>query len=178
MEWAGCCSSAPRRARRSCASPRREGSNCRQTHRRHRSRGRWVDAPRHANALPRASDPCEPLGPDRHGEPEDCAQAGETNSALGSIVEYRCEVCAFSSGELRLGWGKAGRASFWGGLVRCDACRQLSVAHITTARDSANRDSHCAKCRGLLTRLEGTSVGIPCPRCRQTLRHKTIGTWN
>jgi hypothetical protein len=98
-------------------------------------------------------------------------------SALGSVVQYRCGACSFSSGELRLGWGKAGRASFWGGLFRCDPCGELTVSHIA-ARGNTNREPRCAKCGGLLAPLEGTSVTIPCPGCRRMLRHETVGTWD
>jgi Mu-like prophage protein Com len=97
---------------------------------------------------------------------------------VGSVVEYRCEACTFSSGALRIGWGKSGQANFWGGLVRCDLCSELGVADIAAARDRTSRDLRCGHCGGLLTRLEGTSVSVPCPRCRSALRHQTLGTWS
>lgn len=96
---------------------------------------------------------------------------------MGTVVAYRCTACSFSSGQLRIGWGKSGRASFWGGLVRCDPCGALGVADLASHRERADRDPRCEKCDGLLTRLEGTSERIPCPRCRGALRHETIGTW-
>jgi len=102
----------------------------------------------------------------------------DKDTVLGSVVEYRCVACSFSSGELRLGWGKSGRSSFWGGLVRCDPCGELGVMDIAASRASTDRELHCANCRGLLTLIEGTSVSVPCPRCRATLRYETVGTWS
>ena len=96
---------------------------------------------------------------------------------MGSVVAYRCKSCTFASGQLRIGWGKSGRASFWGGLVRCDPCGALTVADLGPRREGLDRDLRCGTCNGLVTRIEGTSIGIPCPRCRRELRHETIGTW-
>src|SRR5437867_3513390 len=36
---------------------------------------------------------------------------------MGSIVAYKCPSCSYATEELSVGWGKAGRAKFWGGLA-------------------------------------------------------------
>lgn len=96
---------------------------------------------------------------------------------MGSVVEYHCSACAFSSGRLHIGWGKTGRTSFWGGLARCEPCGELGVADLTASRRVGGSEPRCAHCEAPLTLLEGTSVGVSCPRCRAPLRHQTLGTW-
>src|SRR5437016_14598642 len=38
---------------------------------------------------------------------------------MGSIVAYKCPSCSYATEQLSVGWGKAGRAKFWGGLAVC-----------------------------------------------------------
>lgn len=97
---------------------------------------------------------------------------------MGSVVEYRCGACTFSSGELRIGWGKSGRAAFWGGLARCEPCGEIGVANIAMRRARDAIDPRCATCGGLVHLLEGTSVRVPCPRCHRALDFKTVATWS
>jgi len=97
---------------------------------------------------------------------------------MGSIVAYRCTDCTFSTGELRIGWGKSGRATFWGGLTRCDPCGALAVTDIAVRRDRTRTDPRCEKCGGLVTPIDGTFAAIRCPRCRGALHHQTVGTWS
>ena len=97
---------------------------------------------------------------------------------MGSVVTYRCKTCNFSSGDLRIGWGKRGRAGFWGGLVRCEPCGAIATIDLASRRDGLSEDPRCETCGGLLSRLEGTSVHVSCPRCRRDLQHLTIGTWD
>ncbi len=96
---------------------------------------------------------------------------------MGSVVEYRCPACAFSSGRLSLGWGKAGRASYWGGLALCEGCKALSVVDLAVTQ-SDRRDRRCERCHGLLKLLEGIAEELGCPQCGKTLRHSTIGSWD
>ena len=98
---------------------------------------------------------------------------------MGSVVEYRCGTCTFSTGELRIGWGKSGRAKFWGGLVSCEPCGALGVADIATRSASRDGEPHCGECDAPLKRLEGTSVPIACPRCRRSsLGYRFLGSWS
>ncbi|MGH7859430.1 MAG: hypothetical protein ACREQY_19060 [Candidatus Binatia bacterium] len=96
---------------------------------------------------------------------------------MGSVVEFQCGTCTYSTGQLQLGWGKAGRAGFWGGLARCEPCGQLGVVDLAV-KVTFREEPRCALCKRPLTLLEGTSVMVPCPRCRGPLRHATIGTWS
>ncbi|MFN8546016.1 MAG: hypothetical protein U0807_17685 [Candidatus Binatia bacterium] len=95
---------------------------------------------------------------------------------MGSLVEYRCTACDFTTGKLTLGWGKAGRGAFWGGLASCPACRDLGVVDLAQPR-SERRDRRCTQCNGPLTLLEGIAATVPCPRCGATLRHANLGSW-
>lgn len=95
---------------------------------------------------------------------------------MGSLVEYHCAACSFSSGQLQIGWGKAGRSSFWGGLARCEPCEVLGVADLAL-RGRGQQEPRCGACRGPLTLLEGTSVTVACPRCRAPLHQATVGVW-
>lgn len=95
---------------------------------------------------------------------------------MGSIVEYRCPSCAFATGELSIGWGKAGRASFWGGLARCEPCKTVGVVDLSR-KGVGYGDRKCQDCgRGLVV-LEGTFVSVTCPRCSVPMNHATLGTW-
>jgi predicted RNA-binding Zn-ribbon protein involved in translation (DUF1610 family) len=96
---------------------------------------------------------------------------------MGSIVEYRCPVCGFATGRLSVGWGKAGRASFWGGLALCDACKDLSVVDLADTRTD-RRDRRCAKCNGVLKLFDGTADRVRCPHCTNTLRCANLGGWS
>ncbi|TMA72073.1 MAG: hypothetical protein E6J72_20800 [Deltaproteobacteria bacterium] len=93
---------------------------------------------------------------------------------MGSIVEFTCRSCGFTTEHLRVGWGKEGRTRFWGGLGVCPACKRLSVVDL-----SAKLDMHrCKECQGQLTLLEGLAQDIPCPECSKTLRSTNLGVWN
>ncbi len=94
---------------------------------------------------------------------------------MGSIVEYRCTACRFTTGQLSLGWGKAGRHQFWGGLARCTPCKMIGVVDLTMK--NSDRGSRCVQCNGPLTLLEGLSVSVQCPQCGTSMNHGPIGTW-
>ena len=96
---------------------------------------------------------------------------------MGAVVEFHCTACSFSSGKLQIGWGKAGRAAFWGGLARCEPCKEIGVADLNFRR-TTREDPRCPTCNSVLTLLEGTASTIPCPRCRTPLRHDTVGSWD
>jgi len=93
---------------------------------------------------------------------------------MGSIVEFRCGGCGFTSGELRLGWGKEGRARFWGGLGHCPTCKRLSVVDLASKQDM----HRCQECQGQLQLLEGMAQDIPCPACSKILRTQNVSVWN
>jgi len=96
---------------------------------------------------------------------------------MGSVVEYRCAACSFSTGRLSVGWGKAGRASFWGGLALCEACKDLNVIDLADTR-ADRRDRRCATCNGPLKLYEGIAERIACPRCGGALRCANLGSWS
>src|SRR5438045_8439149 len=50
---------------------------------------------------------------------------------MGSIVEFSCRSCGFTTENLRVGWGKEGRTRFWGGLGVCPAGTPLTVVDLT-----------------------------------------------
>lgn len=95
---------------------------------------------------------------------------------MGSVVEYRCAGCHFSSGQLSVGWGNDGRRGFWGALARCKPCKRLGVVDLN-ARQSDRGGRRCADCNGLLVLFEGTFADIQCPRCDATLKHAPLGSW-
>jgi predicted Zn finger-like uncharacterized protein len=95
---------------------------------------------------------------------------------MGSVVEYRCRSCAFSTGRLSLGWGKAGRARYWGALAHCENCKTLVVVDLSDTRLD-QRDRRCEKCRAVLKLLEGMAHDVSCPQCRGVLTQSTLGTW-
>ncbi len=96
---------------------------------------------------------------------------------MGSVVEYRCPTCAFVSGKLQVGWGKAGRASYWGGLALCEACKEISVIDLSDKRVD-RRDRRCTHCNGLLKLLDGLAERIKCPQCSAVLTYASAGSWN
>ena len=96
---------------------------------------------------------------------------------MGSIVEYHCPACSFATGRLQVGWGKAGRASFWGGLALCEACKDISVIDLSDKRVD-RRDRRCAQCNGLLKLLDGIAERIKCPRCTASLTYAGAGSWD
>ena len=96
---------------------------------------------------------------------------------MGSVVEYRCGTCTFSSGRLSVGWGKAGRQRFWGALAHCHDCKKLDVVDLTVRSQDRNGEHRCAQCNAPLKILEGLSVAIPCPRCSTPMQHAPLGTW-
>src|SRR6185295_9783714 len=72
---------------------------------------------------------------------------------MGSIVEFNCRSCGFTTENLRVGWGKEGRTRFWGGLGVCPTCKRLSVVDL-----AAKLDMHrCKECQGQVTWLDGLS---------------------
>ena len=93
---------------------------------------------------------------------------------MGSIVEYSCPSCRFSSGKLSIGWGKAGRQAFWGGIARCKPCKKLGVVDLAVRVDEGGR---CAQCNSVLVKFDDLSAGIACPGCGDWLRHSQLGTW-
>ena len=96
---------------------------------------------------------------------------------MGSIIEYRCAACTYASGELSVGWGKEGRASFWGGLARCTPCKKLGVVDLSRKYTGIGERS-CDACGGGLTLFEGTFGSVPCPRCAKPLQPETHGRWS
>ncbi len=93
---------------------------------------------------------------------------------MGSIVEFNCLSCGYASGNLSVGWGKAGRTRFWGGLGVCAACQRVCVVDL-----SSKQDTHkCEDCEGALQLLEGLAQDIPCPSCQTVLKTKNHGIWN
>ena len=72
---------------------------------------------------------------------------------MGSLVEYRCPTCRYDTGKLSVGWGKAGRASYWGGLALCTACKSLGVVDLSDTRTD-RRDRRCAHCNGPLKLID------------------------
>ena len=96
---------------------------------------------------------------------------------MGTVIEYRCPACSFSTGRLSVGWGKAGRASFWGGLALCDTCKELSVVDLADTRPD-RRDRRCTHCNGVLKLIEGIAERIKCPRCATPLHHARLGSWD
>jgi len=96
---------------------------------------------------------------------------------MGSIVAYKCAACTFATEQLSVGWGKAGRARFWGGLAVCAECKELTVVNLAEAR-ADRRDRRCARCNAPLKLIEGTAERIACPRCGHALRHAVLGSWD
>jgi phage FluMu protein Com len=101
---------------------------------------------------------------------------------MGSIVEFTCPACNFATGKLSVGWGRAGREAYWGGLGVCPACKEIAVVDLASRPvDQAGRQDsrRCPKCQGLITLLEGMSQDIPCPRCgARALQRGHLGVWN
>jgi predicted RNA-binding Zn-ribbon protein involved in translation (DUF1610 family) len=96
---------------------------------------------------------------------------------MGSIVAYKCPSCEFATEQLNVGWGKAGRAKFWGGLALCAECKDLTAIDLSESRTD-RRDRRCARCNGPLKLIEGTVDRIPCPRCGAGLRQANLGSWS
>jgi len=96
---------------------------------------------------------------------------------MGSLVEYRCATCHYATGKLTVGWGKAGRASYWGGLALCDACKELRVVDLSDAR-ADRRDRRCAQCNGPLKMIEGIAERVGCPQCGAPLAAANLGSWS
>ena len=100
---------------------------------------------------------------------------------MGSLVQFTCPACGFGTGKLSVGWGRAGREAYWGGLGVCPACREVVVVDLASrAPDRAGRhDSRrCPSCSGPVTLLEGTSQDIPCPHCAKVLERANLGVWD
>jgi ribosomal protein S27E len=97
---------------------------------------------------------------------------------MGSVVEFRCRVCTFSTERLSIGWGKAGRQRYWGALARCTPCQTIGVVDLSVTQSDRFRDRRCTHCNGPLTVFEGISETIPCPRCSTSMHHAPLGMWN
>jgi len=96
---------------------------------------------------------------------------------MGSVVAYRCPSCTFATEQLSIGWGKAGRARFWGGLALCVACKEIMVVNLAESR-ADRREQKCGRCNGPLKLIEGTADTIACPQCGKALKHATVGSWS
>jgi hypothetical protein len=59
---------------------------------------------------------------------------------MGSIVEFNCQGCGFTTGDLRVGWGRAGRTRFWG--FRWSTSRRSSTR---TAARSVRGSCSCSR---------------------------------
>jgi hypothetical protein len=101
---------------------------------------------------------------------------GRGRLSMGSVLEYRCPACTFASGKLSVGWGKAGRAAYWGGLALCPACHEVCVVDLADVRPD-QRVHRCERCKGPLKLLEGTSERVQCPQCATPLRQVALGSW-
>jgi DNA-directed RNA polymerase subunit RPC12/RpoP len=97
---------------------------------------------------------------------------------MGSTVEYQCPTCGLATGQLKVGWGKAGRAAFWGGLALCAACKEIMVIDLADTRVERRSDRRCARCSAPLKLIEGTADSIRCPGCATALKRTTVGTWS
>lgn len=95
---------------------------------------------------------------------------------MGTTVAYRCSGCAFETGALSVGWGRAGRGRFWGVLGHCAGCKTLTVVDLADVRPE-ERDHRCKTCNGLMKLLEGIAVNVPCPRCGATLERGPLSSW-
>ncbi|MGH7803150.1 MAG: hypothetical protein ACREQJ_02280 [Candidatus Binatia bacterium] len=95
---------------------------------------------------------------------------------MGSVVEYRCSGCHFRSGDLAIGWGKAGRARFWGGLARCGGCKELGVVDLNIG--TRVQDRRCGRCDAPLAMIEGMSASVGCPRCELPMEFATVKLWS
>lgn len=96
---------------------------------------------------------------------------------MGSIVEYRCPTCRYATGQLQIGWGKAGRARYWGGLALCPACKAIRVLDLSDPRTD-RRDRRCAECNGPVKLIEGIAERLACPQCGGQLTQGTLGPWS
>lgn len=101
---------------------------------------------------------------------------------MGSVVRYRCSGCGFVSDALRVGWGHAGRAAYWGAVGICPACQDIGVVDLSERRvgktGRVESERRCSRCEGPVTVAEGLSVAIRCPRCGQTLEQESLGLWS
>ena len=95
---------------------------------------------------------------------------------MGSLVEYRCPTCRYTSGTLQVGWGKAGRAKFWGGLALCTVCKVVVSVDLADTRVD-RRDRRCATCNGPIKLLEGLAERVACPHCGAWLVAENRGSW-
>lgn len=96
---------------------------------------------------------------------------------MGSLVEYHCPTCRYASGTLRVGWGKAGRAQYWGGVALCASCRAVRCVDLAEGRGE-RRDRRCPDCGGPVRVLEGLAERVACPYCGATLVAETRGSWS
>ncbi len=96
---------------------------------------------------------------------------------MGSLVEFRCPTCSYHTGKLQVGWGKAGRASYWGGMALCEACKDVVVVDLSDTRTD-RRDRRCGHCNGPLKLIEGIAERVACPQCGAALKQSNLGSWS
>jgi hypothetical protein len=96
---------------------------------------------------------------------------------MGSIVQFVCPTCRYATGELQVGWGKAGRAKYWGGLAVCAACKEIRLVDLSDPKVD-RRDRRCAECNGPLKMIEGMAERVPCPFCATPLEAGHKGSWS
>ncbi|HEV7735509.1 MAG TPA: hypothetical protein VGR62_25265 [Candidatus Binatia bacterium] len=96
---------------------------------------------------------------------------------MGSLVEFRCPTCSYATPKLQVGWGKAGRANYWGGLALCEACKDVVCVDLSDTRTD-RRDRRCATCNGPLKLIEGIAERVPCPKCTAGLKQSNLGSWS
>lgn len=100
---------------------------------------------------------------------------------MGSTVRYHCTACGFTTSELRVGWGRAGRAAFWGAVGICPTCKDLTTIDLSARapeRGARSSDRRCAACEGVVTVAEGLAATIRCPHCGAPLAHTALGQWS
>jgi len=96
---------------------------------------------------------------------------------MGSVIEYRCGQCQYTTGPLRVGWGKAGRGAFWGAVGFCPACKELISVDLSDPRVERRSDRRCSRCNGPVKVVEGTEMAR-CPQCGAPLKRAPQGTWD
>ena len=96
---------------------------------------------------------------------------------MGSIVQFVCPTCRYATSELQVGWGKAGRAKYWGGLAVCAACKEIRLVDLSDPKVD-RRDRRCVECNGPLKMIEGMAERVPCPFCATPLEAGHKGSWS
>jgi len=96
---------------------------------------------------------------------------------MGSVVAYRCGACTYATQQMQIGWGKAGRARYWGGLALCPACKEIEVVNLSESRGD-RRETKCTRCNGPIRLIEGMADAIACPKCGKALQQSALGSWS